>query len=239
MTQTLVPTVAYRLRAIVGSDHVITQPDRLVAYESDGLTAYRVAPRAVVLPETTEQVSKVLEVLHGEGIDVIPRGAGTGLSGGALPTSDGVIVGTARMNRILSIDDQNRLATVQPGVINARLTKATEPYGLYYAPDPASQSACTLGGNVAENSGGPHCLKYGVTSRYVTGLTVVMADGEVVRFGGAGLEAAAGLDRLACSWDLRDASVSLPKSKCACSPKRRASGHCWVSSTPWQQPGTP
>lgn len=194
MTQTLVPTVADRLRAIVGSDHVITQPDRLVAYESDGLTAYRVAPRAVVLPETTEQVSKVLEVLHGEGIDVIPRGAGTGLSGGALPTSDGVIVGTARMNRILSIDDQNRLATVQPGVINARLTKATEPYGLYYAPDPASQSACTLGGNVAENSGGPHCLKYGVTSRYVTGLTVVMADGEVVRFGGAGLEAAAGLD---------------------------------------------
>ena len=143
MTQTLVPTVADRLRAIVGSDHVITQPDRLVAYESDGLTAYRVAPRAVVLPETTEQVSKVLEVLHGEGIDVIPRGAGTGLSGGALPTSDGVIVGTARMNRILSIDDQNRLATVQPGVINARLTKATEPYGLYYAPDPASQSACT------------------------------------------------------------------------------------------------
>jgi len=173
---------------------VITHPDRLVAYESDGLTAYRVAPRAVVLPETTEQVSKVLRVLHEEDIDVIPRGAGTGLSGGALPTPDGVIVGTARMNRILAIDAENRIARVQPGLINARLTEATDPYGLYYAPDPSSQSACTLGGNVAENSGGPHCLKYGVTARYVTGLTVVMANGEVVRLGGAGREAAMDLD---------------------------------------------
>ena len=173
---------------------MITHPDRLVAYESDGLTAYRVAPRAVVLPETTEQVSKVLRVLHEEDIDVIPRGAGTGLSGGALPTPDGVIVGTARMNRILAIDAENRIARVQPGLINARLTEATDPYGLYYAPDPSSQSACTLGGNVAENSGGPHCLKYGVTARSVTGLTVVMANGEVVRFGGAGREAAMDLD---------------------------------------------
>jgi glycolate oxidase subunit GlcD len=194
MTQMLVHTVADRLRAIVGADQVITHPDRLVAYESDGLTAYRVAPRAVVLPETTEQVSKVLRVLHEEDIDVIPRGAGTGLSGGALPTPDGVIVGTARMNRILAIDAENRIARVQPGLINARLTEATDPYGLYYAPDPSSQSACTLGGNVAENSGGPHCLKYGVTARYVTGLTVVMANGEVVRFGGAGREAAMDLD---------------------------------------------
>lgn len=194
MTQTLSPNVADRLRAIVGHDLVITDPDRLFAYESDGLTAYRVVPRAVVLPETTEQVSQVLRTLHDEGIDVVPRGAGTGLSGGALPTPDGVIVGTARMSRILSIDAPNRLAHVQPGVINARLTEATAPYGLYYAPDPASQSTCTLGGNVAENSGGPHCLKYGVTSRYVTGLTVVMADGEVVRLGGAGLEASCGLD---------------------------------------------
>lgn len=194
MTQTLVPTVADRLRAIVGADQVITNPDRLVAYESDGLTQYRVPPRAVVLPETTDQVAKVMKVLHEDGIDVIPRGSGTGLSGGALPTPDGVIVGTARMNRILSIDEQNRLARVQPGVINARLTEATAPYGLYYAPDPSSQSTCTLGGNVAENSGGPHCLKYGVTSRYVTGLTVVLGDGEVVRFGGAGRESAVGLD---------------------------------------------
>ncbi len=196
MTQMLVHTVADRLRAIVGADQVFTHPDRLVAYESDGLTAYRVAPRAVVLPETTEQVSKVLRVLHEEDIDVIPRGAGTGLSGGALPTPDGVIVGTARMNRILAIDAENRIARVQPGLINARLTEATDPYGLYYAPDPSSQSACTLGGNVAENSGGPHCLKYGVTARYVTGLTVVMANGEVVRFGGAGREAAMDMDNV-------------------------------------------
>jgi glycolate oxidase subunit GlcD len=194
MTRPLQPTIAARLREIVGERNVITDPNRLVAYESDGLTAYRVSPRAVVLPESTEAVSAVLEVLHGEGIEVVPRGAGTGLSGGALPTPDGVIVGTARMNRILAIDEQDRLARVQPGVVNARLTEATQPYGLYYAPDPSSQSTCTLGGNVAENSGGPHCLKYGVTSRYVTGLTVVLAGGKVVQLGGAGREAVAGLD---------------------------------------------
>jgi glycolate oxidase subunit GlcD len=173
---------------------VITDPNRLLAYESDGLTAYRVAPRAVVLPSSTEEVSRVLALLHGEGIEVVPRGAGTGLSGGALPTEDGVVVGTARMNRVLSIDPANRLATVQPGVINARLTEATRPHGLYYAPDPSSQSSCTLGGNVAENSGGPHCLKYGVTSRYVTGLTVVLADGEIARLGGAARSSVGGLD---------------------------------------------
>jgi glycolate oxidase subunit GlcD len=173
---------------------VITDPDRLVAYESDGLTAYRVSPRAVVLPASTEEVAAVVRLLHEEGIEIVPRGAGTGLSGGALPTPDGVIVGMARMNRIVSISEADRLAVVQPGVINARLTEATRPLGLYYAPDPSSQSACTLGGNVAENSGGPHCLKYGVTARYVTGLTVVLAGGHVVRLGGAGRTAAPGLD---------------------------------------------
>ncbi len=178
----------------MGATHVITDPDRLLAYESDGLTAYRVSPRAVVLPASTEEVSQVVTLLHREGVDIVPRGAGTGLSGGALPTEDGVVLGTARMNRVLDIDPADRLATVQPGVINARLTEATRPHGLYYAPDPSSQSACTLGGNVAENSGGPHCLKYGVTSRYVTGLTVVLADGEVARLGGAGREALGGLD---------------------------------------------
>lgn len=182
------------LERIVGARHVITDPDRLVVYESDGLTAYRVAPRAVVLPASTEEVAEVVGLLHREGIDIVPRGAGTGLSGGALPTENGVIVGTARMNRILDIDADDRIARVQPGVVNARLTEATRPFGLYYAPDPSSQSTCTLGGNVAENSGGPHCLKYGVTSRYVTGLTVVLADGRVVRLGGIGREATGGLD---------------------------------------------
>jgi glycolate oxidase subunit GlcD len=194
MNRSLPPAVVRDLERIVGSRHVITDPDRLVVYESDGLTAYRVAPRAVVLPGSSEEVSAVVARLHGEGIDIVPRGAGTGLSGGALPTENGVIVGTARMTRILEIDPDDRIARVEPGVINARLTEATRPFGLYYAPDPSSQSACTLGGNVAENSGGPHCLKYGVTSRYVTGLTVVLADGEVVRLGGVGREAAGGLD---------------------------------------------
>ncbi len=194
MTRPLAPDVVRELESIVGASHVITDPDRLVAYESDGLTAYRVAPRAVVLPATTDEVASVVRLLHLEGIEIVPRGAGTGLSGGALPTPDGVIVGTARMNRVISIDPQDRLARVQPGVINARLTEATRPHGLYYAPDPSSQSTCTLGGNIAENSGGPHCLKYGVTSRYVTGLTVVLASGRVVELGGAGRAAAGGLD---------------------------------------------
>ncbi len=180
------PTSLVRaLAEIVGKEHVLTDPNRLVVYESDGLTAYRAAPRAVVLPGSGEEVAAVVRLLHGEGIPVVPRGAGTGLSGGALPTPDGVVVGTARMNRILEVDVENRLARVQPGVINARLTEATRPHGLYYAPDPSSQSTCTLGGNVAENSGGPHCLKYGVTTRYVTGLTVVLAGGRMVRLGGA------------------------------------------------------
>jgi len=182
----LPPALERQLGDIVGRDHVVTDPNRLVVYESDGLTAYRSAPRAVVLPDSTEEVAAVIRLLHGERIPVVPRGAGTGLSGGALPSPDGVVVGTARMNRVLAIDPANRLARVQPGVINARLTEATRPHGLYYAPDPSSQSTCTLGGNVAENSGGPHCLKYGVTTRYVTGLTVVLAGGKVLELGGAG-----------------------------------------------------
>ena len=194
MTCPLAPSIIAALREIVGADHVITDADRLMVYESDGLTQYRVTPRAVVLPASTEEVAGVVRLLHVEGIEIVPRGAGTGLSGGALPTADGVIVGTARMNQIQTIDTANRLARVQPGVINARLTEATRPFGLYYAPDPSSQSTCTLGGNVAENSGGPHCLKYGVTARYVTGLTIVLAGGRVVRLGGAGRAAARGLD---------------------------------------------
>jgi glycolate oxidase subunit GlcD len=182
------------LGVIVGREHVITERDRLVVYESDGLTAYRVSPQAVVLPGSTEEVAGVVKLLHGAGIPIVPRGAGTGLSGGALPLADGVVVGTARMNRILDIDPVNRLARVQPGVINARLTEATRVHGLYYAPDPSSQSTCTLGGNVAENSGGPHCLKYGVTTRYVTGLKVVVAGGEVIELGGAGRSLDGALD---------------------------------------------
>jgi glycolate oxidase subunit GlcD len=179
---------------MVGAEHVITDPDRLLVYEADGLTAYRWPPRAVVLPATTDEVSAVMRLLHGAGIPVVPRGAGTGLSGGALAPEGAVVVGTARMTRILSLDPANRVARMQPGVVNTRLSEAARPHGLYYAPDPSSQTACTIGGNVAENSGGPHCLKYGVTSRYITGLTVVLGDGEVVELGGAGRDPGSGYD---------------------------------------------
>jgi len=185
-------SVLKRLRNVVGPAAVIVDPARLLVYESDGLTAYRELPSAVVLPETTDQVQAVVEVLADADLPFVPRGAGTGLSGGALAIDGAVIVGTARMNRILAIDPANRTARVQPGVINAHLTLATRPHGLYYAPDPSSQSACTLGGNVAENSGGPHCLKYGVTARYVTGLTVVTPTGDCLELGGFGR--VAGLD---------------------------------------------
>jgi len=183
-----------KLRAIVGADHVISDPDRLLVYEADGLTTYRRTPRAVVLPATTAEVAEVVSALHGEGIPVVPRGAGTGLSGGALASEDSVVVSTARMKQILDLDAENRTARLQCGVVNDRLGEAAAPHGLYYAPDPSSQTTCTIGGNVAENSGGPHCLKYGVTSRYITGLTLVLSHGEVVEVGGAGRDLDGGLD---------------------------------------------
>jgi glycolate oxidase subunit GlcD len=179
-------SIQRELRAIVGDEGLITDPRKLLVYESDGLTAYRMAPRAVVLPRDTEEVRRVMVILAREGVPVVPRGAGTGLSGGSLAGEDAVTVATTRMTRILDLDPVDRLAVVQPGVLNAHLSRAAAPHGLHYAPDPSSQTACTLGGNVAENSGGPHCLKYGVTSRYVTGLTVVLPDGSVVELGGAG-----------------------------------------------------
>lgn len=183
--------VSKELEAAVGSDWVLTEADRLLVYECDAQTAHRFPPRAVVLPKDTGEVADVLAILHGEGIPVVPRGAGTGLSGGALATGGAVVVGTSRMNRILELDAENRRALLQCGVVNSVLSAAAAPYGLFYAPDPSSQTACTIGGNVGENSGGPHCLKYGVTTRYVTGLRVVLPDGEVVWLGGQGRESPA------------------------------------------------
>ena len=182
-------TLTRSLVEIVGRDGVIVDEDRLLVYESDALTAYRHRPGAVVLPRTTAQVQGVVRAIARHGLPIVPRGAGTGLSGGALALGGAIVVGTARMNRIVEIDAANRRAVLQPGVINAEISAAARPHGLHYAPDPSSQTACTIGGNVAENSGGPHCLKYGVTSRYVTGLTVVLADGSAVRLGGQGREA--------------------------------------------------
>lgn len=172
------------LRGIVGEDGVTTDPGRLLVYESDGLTAYRCRPRAVVRPRGTAEVSAVLRVLDRAGVPFVARGAGTGLSGGALALEGAVVVSLARMDRILSIDAANRRARVEPGVVNVRLSRAAAPYGLTYAPDPSSQAACTIGGNVAENAGGPHCLKYGVTTNHILGLEVVLPDGRIVWVGG-------------------------------------------------------
>jgi glycolate oxidase len=177
------------LRSIVPGEGVIATEHELRAYESDGLTAYRQSPMVVVLPESTEQVSRVLAFCHGAGIKVVPRGAGTSLSGGALPLADGVVLGMAKFNRIREIDFANRVAVVEPGVTNLAVTQAVEHMGFYYAPDPSSQIACTIGGNVAENSGGVHCLKYGVTTNNITGCEIVLMNGEIIRIGGKHLDA--------------------------------------------------
>jgi glycolate oxidase len=186
--------IAGVLRRIV-PDGVIDDRDALKAYESDGLTAYRQPPMLVVLPRTTAQVSEILRWCQSQGVKVVPRGSGTSLSGGALPLEDAVLLGMARFNQVLEIDYAERLAVVQPGVTNLAVTKAVEGRGFYYAPDPSSQIACSIGGNVAENSGGVHCLKYGLTTHNVLGVEMVLMDGEVVRLGGRTLEAQ-GLDLL-------------------------------------------
>ncbi|MGP0091516.1 MAG: FAD-linked oxidase C-terminal domain-containing protein [Xanthobacteraceae bacterium] len=177
------------LRAIVPGEGVIAGEHAMRPYESDGLTAYRQLPMVVVLPETTEQVAQVLRYCHAEGIKVVPRGAGTSLSGGALPLADGVLLGMAKFNRIREIDFDNRVAVVEPGVTNLAVTRAVEHAGFYYAPDPSSQIACTIGGNVAENSGGVHCLKYGMTANNVLGCEIVLITGEILRLGGKHLDA--------------------------------------------------
>ena len=177
------------LRAIVPGEGVIAAEREMRPYETDGLTAYRQLPMVVVLPETTEQVSAVLRYCHDEGIKVVPRGAGTSLSGGALPLADGVLLGMAKFNRIRDIDFDNRVVVAEPGVTNLAVTNAVAHAGFYYAPDPSSQIACTIGGNVAENSGGVHCLKYGMTTNNVLGCEIVLITGEVLRLGGKHLDA--------------------------------------------------
>src|SRR5262245_44339688 len=172
------------LRAIVGDEAVITRPTEVRVYECDGYTLEKSAPEVVVLPDCTAQVAEIMRLLQRERIACVPRGAGTGLSGGCLPVESPVMVGTSRMNRILEIDSVNRRAVVQAGVVNLAVTNAVKRHGLCYAPDPSSQPACTIGGNVAENSGGPHTLKYGVTTNHVLGVQLVLPSGEVVELGG-------------------------------------------------------
>jgi glycolate oxidase len=176
--------LAARLRALVGPDGVVDHPDALGVYDCDGYTLERATPELVVLPPTPEAVAAVVRLLAAEGIPFVPRGAGTGLSGGTLPVQAPVMVCTSRLNRIEAIDVANRRIVVQAGVVNQWVTNAVRAHGLHYAPDPSSQPACTIGGNVAENSGGPHTLKYGVTTNHVLGVELVLPSGEVVRLGG-------------------------------------------------------
>ncbi len=177
-----------RLREIVPGEGVIADEDEMRVYESDALSAYRQMPMIVVLPQTTEQVAEILRYCYGEGVKVVPRGAGTSLSGGALPLADAVLLGLGKFNRILDIDFENRAVVTQPGVTNLGITHAVQHEGFYYAPDPSSQIACSIGGNIAENSGGVHCLKYGLTTNNVLGIEFVTIEGEVIRVGGKHLD---------------------------------------------------
>lgn len=176
------------LRAAVGEDGVISEPNQLQTYECDGLPAYRTLPGAVVLPRSTSQVQAIVRLCARNKIPFVARGAGTGLSGGALPAANGIVISFARMNRILALDIPNQRITVEPGVINAHVSQRVAPFGYFYAPDPSSQSVCTIGGNVAENAGGSHCLKYGFTTTHILALEVVLPTGELVHLGAPTLD---------------------------------------------------
>jgi len=176
------------LNNIVSSDAVLHEEEDLRPFECDGLSAYRKLPWVVVLPETIEQVQKILHYCYQQEVSVVARGAGTGLSGGALPIEDGVLLSLAKFKKIINIDAQTQTAIVQPGVRNLAISQAVDPYGLYYAPDPSSQIACTIGGNVAENAGGVHCLKYGLTVHNIQQLKIVTMDGELLTIGSSGLD---------------------------------------------------
>src|SRR5438270_10781929 len=187
------PSILRQLKKIAGKDAVLDRPEELMLYEYDaGVDKHR--PGAVVFAQTTQQVSQVMKLASDKKIPVVPRGAGTGLSGGAIARREAIVLSLARMNKILEIDIPNQRAVVQPGVVNLELSNATAKYGFYYAPDPSSQKACNIGGNVAENSGGPHTLANGVTVNHVTGLEVVLPDGRIVEFGGKAAEC--------CGYDL-------------------------------------
>ena len=185
------------LRQLVGSAGLIVQPDELRTYECDGLTNFRQMPLAVVLPSKGEQVSPILAACNRYQVPFVARGSGTGLSGGALPVEGGIVLSLARLNRILEVDIPNQRVVVEPGVINAMVTQEVAPHGYFYAPDPSSQSVCSIGGNIAENSGGAHCLKYGFTTTHVLGMEVVLADGTVAQLGSPTLDAP-GYDLTGC-----------------------------------------
>src|SRR5258707_2315647 len=176
-------------RRILGSDAVLHDPLALVAYECDALPHLRNSPSAVVLPSSAKEVQAIVRVCHREGIPFVARGHGTGLSGGALPVDGGVVIALSRLNRVLDVDIDNRRVTVEPGVTNLEITRQVAPHGFYYAPDPSSQQVCSIGGNVAENSGGAHCLKYGFTVHHVLGVEAVLSNGDLVQLDSANADA--------------------------------------------------
>lgn len=182
------PDFLARLASLLPPDRLLLQPAQMAAYESDGLTAFQVKPRAVVLAETAAEVTATVKLCHEFGVPFVPRGSGTSLSGGSLPVAEGVVIALNRLNKILKLDPAERICVVEPGVVNLQVTKAAAAHGLIYAPDPSSQQICTIGGNVAFNAGGAHCLKYGMTSNHVLGMKFLLATGEVVELGGESLE---------------------------------------------------
>ena len=184
----LPPTLVPELESLVGAEHVISDPEQVRVYDCDGLTGWRATPAAVVLPRSTGEVQAVVRACARDHVPFVARGAGTGLSGGALPVAEGIVIALTRMNDVLEVDLDSQRVVVQPGVTNLEVTAAVEADGLFYAPDPSSQQVCTIGGNVAENSGGAHCLKNGFTVNHVTGLTLVLPDGDVVSLGGKALD---------------------------------------------------
>jgi glycolate oxidase len=175
-------------KTFLPSASIISETEALRAFECDGLSVYRCLPWLVVLPETVEQVQRIMRVCHRHVVPIVPRGAGTGLAGGALPLENGVLLSLAKLNKVLEIDSRNRLARVHPGVRNMAISQAANQYGLYYAPDPSSQIACTIGGNIAENSGGVHCLKYGLTTHNILQVQIITVDGESVALGCHGMD---------------------------------------------------
>ncbi|NKB76952.1 MAG: FAD-binding protein [Gammaproteobacteria bacterium] len=191
-----VNTLIELMGAILPKECIITDKNSLRVYECDGLSAYRQIPLMVVLPGSTEQVQSIMRLCNEHAVPIVSRGGGTSLSGGALPHKDGIVLSLAKMNKVLEIDERSLIARVQPGMRNLAISEAVKPYGLYYAPDPSSQIACTIGGNVAENAGGVHCLKYGLTIHNVVSVQVVSSDGELMELGGSGFESP-GLDLLA------------------------------------------
>src|SRR6476646_7526264 len=230
MTSRTIAGLAQQLRAALGGEAVVTDRTRLLTYECDGLAQDKFTPALVVLPRTTAQVADVVRACIAAQVPYVARGAGTGLSGGALPHADGVLVVLSQMRAVVDVDPATQRAVLEPGVVNLQVTRSAAAYGYYYAPDPSSQQICSMGGNVAENSGGAHCLKYGFTTNHVTGLEVVVPDGTVTRLGGRALDPP-GYDLLGAfvgsEGTLGVATEVTVKLTRPAPPPRRSSGRAW------------